>query len=261
MDLKLLADRNFGIANIVMLIFGVGVFGGVFLLPLYLQNALDYTALQSGAVFLPVGIIQGVTAPLAGIVSDKINVKIPVLTGLAAFVLSFLIYTKLSFLTEHNYIMISLYLRGIGMGLLFAPLSSAAIRNIPRFKMAQASSLLNTIRQLGGSLGIAILATMLSTRINFHAQTFGQSVQPQSEMYKTTTSHINNYIQHHAGSSPAAAAKQGSYILLSNVNRQAYIEGINDDFTIAAVITAMGIIPIFFLRSKKKKKALNKGSQ
>ncbi len=258
MDLKLLANHNFGIANIVMLIFGVGVFGGVFLLPLYLQNALGYTALQSGSVFLPVGIIQGIAAPLSGIVSDKINVKIPVVTGLVAFVLSFLIYTKLSFLTEHNYIMFSLYLRGIGMGLLFAPLSSVAIREIPRVQMAQASSLLNTIRQLGGSLGIAILATTLSTRVSFHSQTYGQALQAQSEVYQTTSAHLRTFAEQHVGSSPAIAAKQAQHLLLSHVNNQAYIEGLNDDFWIAALITSLGLVPIFFLHTKKKKEPIKK---
>ena len=257
MDLKLLLNHNFGIANIIILIFGIGVFGGIFLLPLYLQNTLGYTALQSGAVFLPVGIIQGIVAPLAGIISDKINVKIPIVAGLLAFVASFFIFTKLSFLTEHNFIMISLYLRGIGMGLLFAPLSAVAISEIPRHEMAQASSLTNTIRQLGGSLGIAILATMLSSRIGFHAQTYGQSIQAQSETYKTTMAHVNNYIVHHAGSSPAVAKQQGQVLLMQNVSNQAYIEGINDDYLIAAIITSLGLIPIFFLHTKKKNKSKN----
>ncbi len=256
-DLKLLGNHNFGIANIVMLIFGIGVFGGVFLLPLYLQNSLGYTALQSGAVFLPVGIIQGIAAPLSGIISDKINVKIPIITGLTAFVLSFFMFTKLSFLTEHHVIMLSLYFRGIGMGLLFAPLSSVAISEIPKHEMAQASSLMNTIRQLGGSLGIAILATMLSSRVSFHSQVYGQSIQAQSEVYQNTTEHLNNYIQYNAGSSPSIAARQGQYLLLSNINNQAYIEGINDDFMVASIVTAIGILPVFFFHTKKKKKSLN----
>lgn len=251
-DLKLLTNHNFGIANIVMLIFGVGVFGGVFLLPLYLQNSLGYTALQSGAVFLPVGVLQGFVAPMAGIVSDRINVKIPIIIGLVAFVSSFFMFTQLSFLTEHHTIMLSLYLRGLGMGLVFAPLSSIAISEIPRFEMAQASSLMNTIRQLGGSLGIAILATLLSTRVSYHSQLYGQSIQANSEVYQTTTAHINHFIQSAAGSPPAIARQQGQYLLLSNVNNQAYIEGVNDDFWVAAVITALGIIPIFFFHTKKK---------
>ncbi len=73
MDLRLLSNHNFGIANIVMLIFGIGMFGSTFLLPLYLQNSLGYTAIQAGAVFLPVGIIQGTMSPIAGLVGDRIQ--------------------------------------------------------------------------------------------------------------------------------------------------------------------------------------------
>jgi len=207
-----------------------------------------------------VGVLQGFIAPIAGIVSDKINVKIPIVIGLVAFVSSFLMFTHLSFLTEHHTIMLSLYLRGLGMGLVFAPLSSIAISEIPRFEMAQASSLMNTIRQLGGSLGIAILATMLSTRVSYHSQLFGQSIQSNSEVYQETTANINHFIQSTAGSSPAIARQQGQYLLLSNINNQAYIEGVNDDFWLAAIMTSLGIIPIFFFHTKKKlqKKALKK---
>lgn len=260
LDLRLLMNHNFGIANIIMLIFSIGVFGGIFLLPLYLQNSLGYTALQSGAVFLPVGIIQGLIAPVAGIVSDKINVKIPIVIGLVLFVISFLIFTQLSFMTEHYFIMISLYLRGVGMGMLFAPLSSVALMEIPRMKMAQASSMINTIRQLGGSLGIAVLATFLTSRINFHTQTYGQAIQANSEVFQTTVKHLTYFAREHVGSSMETALQQGKYMLLHHVTNQAYIEGINDDFLVAAIIIILGIIPIFFLHSQKKKESLKNNS-
>ncbi|MDP4228154.1 MAG: DHA2 family efflux MFS transporter permease subunit, partial [Bacteroidota bacterium] len=72
-DLRLLGEHNFGICNIIMLLFGIGMFGSTFLLPLFLQNSLGNTAVQSGAVFLPVGIIQGTMAPIIGRVADKTN--------------------------------------------------------------------------------------------------------------------------------------------------------------------------------------------
>jgi MFS transporter, DHA2 family, multidrug resistance protein len=252
-DLSLLKDVNFGISNLIMLLFGIGVFGGVFLLPLYLQNAMGYTALQSGAVFLPVGIIQGLIAPLTGIITDRINPKIPIMTGILLFAISFFIFSRLSFLTERDYIMLSLYLRGVAMGMMFTSLSTVALFNIPREKMAQASGMLNTIRQLGGSLGIAIMATILSSRINYHVQMFGGAIQTQSVAYKNTMGHLNYYVQQHAGSPHAIAGKLSHYLLLSNVNTQGYIQGINDVFLVATGITLLGLIPIFFLQGKKKK--------
>jgi DHA2 family multidrug resistance protein len=97
LELRLLADRNFGLANLFMLVFGLGMFGSTFLLPLYLQNTLGYTALQSGAVFLPVGIIQGLIAPMVGIVSDKTNPKIPLFVGICLLGISFILNYYLSY--------------------------------------------------------------------------------------------------------------------------------------------------------------------
>ncbi|MDE3059280.1 MAG: DHA2 family efflux MFS transporter permease subunit, partial [Bacteroidota bacterium] len=76
-ELSLLKNFNFGVTNAILFVFGLGMFGSTFLLPLYLQNSLGYTALQAGAVFLPVGILQALMSPVAGIVSDKVNPKIP----------------------------------------------------------------------------------------------------------------------------------------------------------------------------------------
>ena len=256
-DLRLLKGVNFGLSNIIMLLFGIGVFGGVFLLPLYLQNALGYTAFQSGLVFLPVGIIQGLVAPMTGITIQKINAKIPIIIGILLFTISFFIVSKLSFLTERSYIMISLYLRGIAMGIMFTSISTVALFDITREKMAQAAGMLNTVRQLGGSLGVAIMATLLSSRINYHIQNFGGSIVSNSEAYQNTINHLKFYVQHHLGSSHAATAKLSNYLLLSNVNVQAYIQGIDDVFLVASVITFLGVIPVFLLHGKNKKQKQN----
>ena len=251
-DLSLLKDHNFGLANIIMLIFSIGMFGSTFLMPLYLQNSLGYTAVQAGSVFLPVGIIQGIMAPISGRSADKFNPKIPILVGIVLLGGSFLLNTRLSFLTEHSYIMLSLYIRGFAMGILFTPLSTISLLQIPREKMAQAAGLANTIRQLGGSLGIAILATLLSTRVAYHTQMYGQAIQATSPAYRSTATQLGYTIQHQAGSSPSTALKQAQSLIVSNLGKQAFIEGIDDDFMFAAFATLIGGIPIIFLRVKKK---------
>ncbi|MEI6554121.1 MAG: DHA2 family efflux MFS transporter permease subunit [Paludibacter sp.] len=251
-ELRLLKDRNFGMTNIIMFVFSMGMFGSTFLLPLYLQNSMGYTALQSGAVFLPVGIIQGFMSPISGIFSDKVNAKGPVVLGVGLLVLSFYLNSELSFLTERSYVMTTLYLRGFGMGMIFTPLSTMSLLTLPREKMAQASGISNTIRQIAGSMGVALLSTVLTSRVNFHAQVYGGAIQSGSQVFQNTTRNIATYITHNAGSSYATALKQSQSILMSNVSSQAFIEGINDDFLLAAGITMLGFIPILMLKSKKK---------
>lgn len=251
-DLRLLKDHNFGISNIILFIFTVGMFGSTFLLPLYLQNSLGYTALQSGSVFLPVGILQGTIAPIIGRISDKTNPKIPITVGITLLAISFYLNSFLSFLTERDYVMTTLYIRGFGMGMIFTPLNTIAFFRIQRDKMAQASGISNIIRQLGGSFGIAVLATLLTARVNFHSQVYGQSVQSRSQEFQNVNTHLVYHIQKYAGSPHAKALRQSQAVIAMDVNRQAFIQGIDDDFLIAAIITLIGGIPILFLYTKKK---------
>lgn len=255
-DLRLLVNHNFAYANLIMFIFGIGMFGSTFLLPLYLQDSLGYTAIQAGAVFLPVGIIQGAMAPLAGLFGDKTNAKIPILIGVVVLAISFFINSELSYLTEHSYIMLALYLRGFAMGVMFTPLSAIALIEIPREKMAQASGLFNVIRQLGGSFGVAILATVLTTRVDYHSQVFSESVNTTSPVYQEVVHHLDGYMKENIGSNSAKAAQQSSYVVMAHLNKQAFIEGVNDDFLLAGIITLIGGVPVFLLHSRKKKQAL-----
>ncbi|MEI7661128.1 MAG: DHA2 family efflux MFS transporter permease subunit, partial [Bacteroidota bacterium] len=146
-DLSLFRGFNFAVSNLVIFIFGIGMFGSTFLLPLYLQNSLGYTAIQAGSVFLPVGIMQGIIAPATGFFSGKMNPKIPIIIGALLLSLSFYLNSMLSFLTEHSFIMVTLYLRGLSMGLMFSPLTALATIGIPKEKMGQASGLINVLRQ------------------------------------------------------------------------------------------------------------------
>lgn len=253
LDLRLLMNHNFGISNLILIVFSIGMFGSTFLLPMYLQNSLGYTALQAGSVFLPVGIIQGIIAPVSGRISDRISPKLPILIGVVLLAFSFYLNSQLSWLTELKFIMLSLYIRGFAMGLMFTALSTISLSEIPREKMAQASAITNSIRQLGGSLGVALLATVLTSRVSFHSQVYGGELKQTSEVYQNTMTGLKYHLQHDAGSSPAVAGRQSQALLMSNLGKQAYVQGVNDDFLLAGIITLIGGIPIIFLHTKKIK--------
>jgi DHA2 family multidrug resistance protein len=251
-ELRLFKNYNFAVSNIIMFIFGIGMFGSTFLLPLYLQNSLGYTAIQAGSVFMPVGIIQGAVSPIIGKIADKTNAKVPIIFGVVLLAFSFYLNSNMSFLTEHNYVMASLYLRGFAMGIVFTPLMAISLLEIPREKMAQASGITNVIRQLGGSFGIAILATLLITRVSYHTEMFGESTNPRSEAYLTISSKIKQQIISHSGSSPAVAARQSQAMIVGQLSKESYITGIDDDFLVAGFFTLLGGVPVLFLRVKKK---------
>ncbi|MDD5675959.1 MAG: DHA2 family efflux MFS transporter permease subunit, partial [Chitinivibrionales bacterium] len=222
-NLRLFARRNFGLNNLVMFCFGVGMFGSTFLMPLYLQNILGYTALQSGLVFLPVGILQATCGPVAGYLSDKVNPKIPIIAGIAFFTLSFFLNAQLSFFSEHAQIMLPMYFRGVAMGIMFASLSAMAMADIERHEMAQASGLLNVVRQVGGSFGVAIMQTLLSQRITYHTAISGAGV----DRFSPTFLHAQRLLQTHAvrdaGSLMQNAAMQGSALLSMHFVQQMFV--------------------------------------
>jgi DHA2 family multidrug resistance protein len=154
--------------------------------------------------------------------------------------------------------MLSLYLRGFGMGMVFTPLSSLALVDIPRERMAQASGMFNVVRQLGGSFGVAILATLLTSRFMFHNQNYSQSINSHSATYKNVTKELKNYYQYQTGSSPTDAYRLSQATIMSQVNKEAYIEAVDDDFLVSGFITIIGIFPVLLLRTKSKNKNKSK---
>ncbi len=253
-ELKLLKIRNFGIATIMLFIFGIALFGNSFLLPLYLQNSLGYTALQAGLVFFPVGILQAIISPLSGSLSDKINPKIPITLGIILLVASLFLFSLFSLETEYGQIMLPLYIRGLALGMLFSPLSAVALMDIPRSKMAQASGLFNTIRQIGGSFGVALLGTVLTRRVIFHTETFSQAVKPNSDALNHVVYGMQHVIQQNTGGTAAEALSKAKILIAQNLTNQAFVQGINDDFLISAAITATLLIPLVLLKIHKNKK-------
>jgi DHA2 family multidrug resistance protein len=253
-DLRLLKDRNFFISNLMMFVFGMGLFGSTFLLPLYLQNSLNYTAFQAGLVFVPIGIIQAVISPIAGRLTDKANPKVPVLVGIIFTALSFFYYTFFSLTTQSNQIMFPLYFRGLGLGMIFIPISAIALLEMPKEKMAQASGLFNTIRQIGGSFGVAIFGTLLTQRITYHTSVYSQAINSSSPEYQHVLYNVQHYIQNSLGGAGKELTTRANALIVQNLTSQAFIQGINDDFLVSAIVTASLIIPLLFLKISKKKK-------
>jgi DHA2 family multidrug resistance protein len=251
-DLGLLKNFNFGLTNLVLFIFGLGMFGSTFLLPLYLQNSLGYTAYEAGLMFLPMGILQGILAPIAGYLSDKQNPKIPALVGIVLLAASLYMNSFISVFSERDQIMIALYVRGIGMGLIFTPLSTLALLDIPRRKMAQASGLFNVIRQVGGSFGVAILGAMLTRRTIHHAAIYGQAIDEYSPPFHAAVAKIQFFAQHSVGGTSAESLARAKALMMAHMSNQAFVSAIGDDFFIAGAITIACVVPILFLRVRKR---------
>lgn len=162
LDLSVFKDRHFALSIVVLLLFGVGLFGGNYLLPIYMEHDLGYTALAAGLVFLPVGVIQGTLAVLSGSWGKRVGYKRLVVWGLGVFTLYFALSATFSSTTPEWFILLTLVLRGVGIGLAFTPLNTLAVSGLERDQMAAASGTANTVKQISGSFGIALFAALFS---------------------------------------------------------------------------------------------------
>jgi DHA2 family multidrug resistance protein len=251
-EMSLFKDFNFTVANGILFIFGFGMFGSTFLLPLYLQNSLGYTAFQAGSLFLPVGLLQAIMAPTAGMLSDRINPKILAGIGLALLAFSLYLNSTLSLFSEHHQIMIPLYIRGIGMGLIFTPLTSIALSNVPRNKTGQASGLYNIIRQIGGSFGIAFMSSLLTRRVIYHTAMYGQVVNPQSDTFRQVVQNLTRFSSDAMAGTSSVVSMRAQALIAAHIGTQSFVKAVGDVFLAAACITIVAVIPVFMLRYKKK---------
>jgi len=250
-ELTLFKNFNFAVCNVILFLVGLGMFGSTFLLPIYLQDSLGYTPFQAGLVFLPVGLMQGIAAPLAGWFSDRFTPKIPSMLGLLLMVFTFYQYSTLSLFSGRNDIVFPLVLRGIAIGALFAPLMTLAITEISFQKMAQASGLLNVVRQIGGSFGVALFGTILTRRTIYHMTTYGEQVDQYSDTFRRTVTSLQSWVTQTTGSVGGEAAVRAKALIGNFIGTQAFIRAMDDVFILAGAILLAGIIPFFVIRSRR----------
>ena len=155
-----------------------------------------------------------------------IDPRIIVITGLSMLAVSFFINGGFTLQTDRTTIVASLILRGTGMGILFPPLLSIALARITPKEMAQASSITNIVRQVGGSVGVAYFTFMLSIRRNFHTQIYSEEINYTGEKYKEITNKLADFFSSVGSDTPASAMSQAKSYLIDWLHTEAYIRGI-----------------------------------
>jgi len=163
LDLSLFRIASFSGANTVALLVSLGMFGVFFYVSLYVQNILGYSPTKAGATFLPMTLLIIFIAPLAGNFSDKIGSRWLMGAGMTLLGLSLLLYLRVGVHSSYVSLLPQLVLGGVGMALTMSPMTSAAMASVPVDKAGVGSGVLNSFRQVGGSLGIALMGAILAS--------------------------------------------------------------------------------------------------
>jgi MFS transporter, DHA2 family, multidrug resistance protein len=193
-DLRILKDINFSSGTFLSSMLSVGLFSSLFILPLFLQQLLGYPALDSGIAMIPRAIAMAVTMPLMGRLYNKVGPKLLIATGLFINGFSFYQLSRLSLVTGYWDIFIPQVLQGVGSGFIFVSLSTAVLSTISKPLMTAAAGLYNVIRQVFGSVGIALAATFLTRGENYFHAILTEHVTVYSDVAAERMQQISSFL-------------------------------------------------------------------
>jgi DHA2 family multidrug resistance protein len=248
-DLRLFKYVTYSAGTIVSIVVGVALFGGVFLLPVFLQNLMGYDAIQTGLLMMPQGLALATVMPLSNTLMRKFDPKVPMIIGMTLLSISLFLQAGMTTDTSTWDILFWTALRGWGLGLTFPPMNQTALGAVPIQKIGQASGLFNVTRQLGGSFGIAALSTLLTQRTVFHQTVLGQDAARNAQAAPLITQLQQTFL--HQGMSPDVAMMQAQATFGGMAIKQASVYAFQDCFFAAGVLALVGILPALFMQKPK----------
>lgn len=246
LNLEVLKFPTFTLTAVINMVVMMSLYGGMILLPIYLQNLRGFSALDSGLLLLPGSLIMGLLGPFAGKLLDTIGLKPLAIFGIAVMTYATWELTKLNMDTPYMTIMGIYVLRSFGMAFIMMPMVTAAINALPGRLASHGNAFLNTMRQLAGSIGTAILVTVMTTQTTQHLSAFGEELDKTNPVVQD---HMRELASQYGGQEGAMK------VLLQFVNKLATVEGINDAFIVATIFSIIALILCLFLQSNKKAKA------
>lgn len=246
LNLEVLKFPTFTLTTVINMVVMMSLYGGIILLPIYLQNLRGFSALDSGLLLLPGSLIMGLLGPFAGKLLDTIGLKPLAIFGIAVMTYATWELTKLNMDTPYMTIMGIYVLRSFGMAFIMMPMVTAAINALPGRLASHGNAFLNTMRQLAGSIGTAILVTVMTTQTTQHLSAFGEELDKTNPVVQD---HMRELASQYGGQEVAMK------VLLQFVNKLATVEGINDAFIVATIFSIIALILCLFLQSNKKAKA------
>lgn len=250
LDLRLLKNHVFCMGNIIMNVSLLALYGGIFLMPIFLQKIKGLTAMQSGMILFPEGISTAVAMIISSKLSNKIQGRFFAVIALILIGINSYSMSKLTLDTANSTITILLMMRGIGVGFLLAPVQLVILNSVPKEMSSNASAILNTIKQVGVSLGITIVTRIMQNRNAIDYANISQQIN-------SLNSGSNDLLRSVCGIIVGSGVPQGEAAgtalskIYQLVVRQSSIQGLNDTMFVISIICFVMIIPSFLLKERR----------
>lgn len=249
-ELKILRNVPFASGTALGGVLGMGMFGTLFLLPMFLQNLLGFPAMTSGVAMLPRSIASAVVGPIGGRFYNKVGPRVLVAVGLALNAYGFWQFSHLTTQVGVWDLLWPQVWQGAGMGLLFVAIATAALATIPKPRMTAATGLYNVVRQVSASIGIAIAANQVDAGTHrFHDQ-LAEGVTMYSEGARTMLQRMTGAMIQ-AGGDSVTAVQRGLAIMNGRVTRQAVVLAYNHLFQLAAMLFVVSLPLTLMLKGQR----------
>jgi len=246
-DLKVFLSYSFLSGNIVIFFVMAGLFGSIILLPLYLQSLMGYTASLSGMILGPGGIAVFLVMPIVGWSLRVVNPKLIVAIGLVIIAYANYLMSGFSMSADFMSIIWPRVVMSTGMGMVFIPLTTISLSSTPKEEMGNATSVFNLVRNLGGSVGVAFAATMLSRGTQIHQAHLSEHITSFDLGYRSAVNGSAQLLSLQ-GMDPVTAQQGGAGAIYGEMLRQAYMLSFNDVFYVLAIMMICMLPLILFMR-------------
>jgi len=249
-NLRLMKDRNFAMGVVAMFVLGFILYGSLLLLPVLLQQLLGYTATLAGMVLSPGGILTLAMMPIVGSLVARVQARYLIMVGLGIVAYSMFYMAGFNLQIDFWIAVIARAIQGAGLAFLFVPINAAAFYFVPREKTGQGTAIVNLVRNIGGSSGIAYVTTLLARDTQVHQSYLVHTLTPLNPLYNQAVAGIQATLSQQ-GVSPSQAPMRALGVIYRALNQQATMLAYDDTFRILGVIS-LALIPLmFFLKSAK----------
>jgi MFS transporter, DHA2 family, multidrug resistance protein len=245
-DLRVLANPRFTAAAAVSIIYGAGIFGSTYLVPLFVQTVQHATPLAAGLLLMPAGLVMGVLMPFGGWMSDRFSPTILVMAGLLFFAAAAFWLAGVDTNMPFWSIAFAVVLSRIGMALIKPTLNVTAMRAVEPAMLGQGAGMINFARQIGGAFGVNALSVMLDRRTFFHSDTL-TAMQTAGNSATQELLRQMEALLARSGVPEDLVGPGALHYLGRVIHAQAYTMGFRDAFLLVAIVYVLAMIPAWIM--------------
>lgn len=256
LDLRILKNFGFGVSQIIQIVLTFAMMGGMYVVPLFLQSIMGFTAMQTGMIMFPAALVQGLMMPIGGKLFDKFGLRMVALAGCSMLAISSYSLAFINMDWNKSMIVLVLAIRGMGIGLAMMPITTAGMNAVPTIQAGGASALNNMIKQISGALGVTIMTMIMQRRLDSNYGQMAEQITSFNPGAVGTIGQLQGLLMQN-GYSSAEAGSAALSLISGSLQKQAYVNAIDYALTLTTAAVVVTIALVLILRDKKQKETID----